>query len=59
MKVSQVYDILRTITAELLGEEVVVNEDLSNVVDIGKSIGVEAEPDIRHVDLVAAHALAS
>ncbi len=38
MKVSQVYDILRTITAELLGEEVVVNEDLSNVVDVGRAI---------------------
>lgn len=37
MKVSQVYDILNTITNELLGESVIVNEDLSNVVDIGKA----------------------
>lgn len=37
MKVSQVYDILNTITDELLGESVIVNEDLSNVVDIGKA----------------------
>ena len=37
MKVSQVYDILNTITGELLGESVIVNEDLSNVVDVGKA----------------------
>lgn len=37
MKVTQVYEILNTITEELLGESVVVNEDLSNVVDIGKA----------------------
>lgn len=35
MKVTQVYDILNTITRENLGESVVVNEDLSNVVEIG------------------------
>ena len=37
MKVSQVYDILNTITGELLGESIIVNEDLSNVVDVGKA----------------------
>ena len=37
MKVTQVYEILNTITEELLGESVIVNEDLSNVVDIGKA----------------------
>lgn len=37
MKVSQVYDILNTITEEMLGDSVVVQEDLSNVVDIGKA----------------------
>lgn len=37
MKVTQVYEILNTITSELLGESVIVNEDLSNVVDIGKA----------------------
>lgn len=37
MKVTQVYEILNTITNELLGESVVVNEDLSNVVDVGKA----------------------
>ncbi len=37
MQMTQVYDLLNTITGELLGEEVVVNEDLSNVVDIGRA----------------------
>lgn len=37
MKVTQVYEIMNSITNELLGESVVVNEDLSNIVDIGKS----------------------
>lgn len=37
MKMSQVYTILNTITHEILGDSVVVNEDLSNIVDIGKS----------------------
>ena len=37
MKVSQVYAILNTITSEMLGDSVVVNEDLSNVVDIGRA----------------------
>lgn len=37
MKVSQVYEILNTITSEMLGDNVVVNEDLSNVVDIGRA----------------------
>lgn len=37
MKVEQVYEILNTITSELLGDSIVVEEDLSNVVDIGKA----------------------
>lgn len=37
MKVTQVYEILNAITSEILGETAVVNEDLSNVVDIGKA----------------------
>lgn len=37
MKVEQVYNILNTITGEILGESVVVAEDLSNVVDIGRA----------------------
>lgn len=37
MKVEQVYNIVNTMTQEMLGESVVVNEDLSNIVDIGKA----------------------
>ena len=37
MKVTQVYELLNTITQELLGETIVVNEDLSNVVDVGRA----------------------
>lgn len=37
MKVEQVYDIVNTMTKEILGEETVVNEDLSNIIDIGKA----------------------
>lgn len=37
MKITQVYDLLNTITSEILGDSIVVAEDLSNVVDIGKA----------------------
>ena len=37
MKVTQVYEILNTITSEILGDSIVVAEDLSNVVDVGKA----------------------
>lgn len=37
MKVTQVYEILNTITQEMLGESIIVAEDLSNVVDVGKA----------------------
>ena len=38
MKVTQLYMLINNVTKEILGETAVVNEDLSNVVDIGKSI---------------------
>lgn len=38
MTVEQVYQLVNTITQETIGESAVVAEDLSNVVDIGKSI---------------------
>lgn len=38
MKVTQVKELLTTITAEILGKSVVVNEDLSNVVEVGEQI---------------------
>lgn len=37
MKMNQVYEILNTVTAEILGDSVVVAEDLSNIVDVGKA----------------------
>ena len=37
MLVSQIYGILNTITNEILGESAIVNEDLSNIVDIGRA----------------------
>lgn len=38
MQVTQLYTLINNVTKEILGETAVVNEDLSNVVDIGKSI---------------------
>lgn len=37
MKMTQVYEILNTITNEILGDSIIVNEDLSNIVDIGRA----------------------
>lgn len=38
MKVEQIYSILNDITTEILGDQVVVNEDLTNVVDVGTEL---------------------
>ena len=38
MKVNQIYELMNSVTGEVLGEEAVVNEDLSNVVDIGTAL---------------------
>lgn len=38
MKVPQLYTLINDVTKEVLGETAVVNEDLSNVVDIGKAV---------------------
>ena len=38
MKVNQIYELMNSVTKEVLGEETVVNEDLSNVVDIGTAL---------------------
>ena len=35
MKMTQVYEILNTITGEIMGDSIIVNEDLSNIVDVG------------------------
>lgn len=39
MKVNQIYEIMNSVTSEVLGESaIVVAEDLSNIVDVGKEI---------------------
>lgn len=38
MKMTQIYEIMNNTMGEILGENTVVNEDLSNVVDLGKEI---------------------
>lgn len=38
MEVQQIYELTNTIAKETLGESAVVNEDLSNVVDIGEQV---------------------
>lgn len=38
MEVTQIYSIVNSITQEILGDSAVVNEDLSNIVDIGGEI---------------------
>lgn len=45
MTVAQIYDIINPITKEIIGETAVVNEDLSNIVDIGKEIFDATEVD--------------
>ena len=37
MKMTQVYELVNTITQEILGDSIIVNEDLSNIVDIGRA----------------------
>lgn len=37
MKVEQIYELMNTVTEELLGDSIVVEEDLSNIVDLGKA----------------------
>lgn len=38
MEVKQIYDIMNTVTGEVLGKSDLVAEDLSNIVDVGKEI---------------------
>ena len=38
MKVKQLHELVNSVTQEVLGDSAVVNEDLTNVVDIGKEI---------------------
>ena len=38
MKVSQIYELMNSVTSEILGDSALVKEDLSNVVDLGVQI---------------------
>lgn len=38
MKVQQVYELVNTTVQEIMGESVIVQEDLSNIVDVGREI---------------------
>lgn len=38
MKVSQIHEIINTVTKEVLGQENILNEDLANVVDVGTAV---------------------
>lgn len=38
MRIEQVYEIMNEVTHEILGEKIMVEKDLSNIVDIGKEI---------------------
>ena len=38
MKVEQVYQLVNTTVSEIMGESVIVQEDLSNIVDVGREI---------------------
>ena len=38
MQVQQIYDLINDVTAQYLGESVILAEDLSNIVDVGKAV---------------------
>lgn len=45
MNVNQIYALMNNVTSEILGKTEIVNEDLSNVVDLGKEIFDNASVD--------------
>lgn len=45
MKVEQIYEIMNDVTGEILGESAVLEEDLSNIVDIGTQILNQSDVD--------------
>lgn len=54
MEVKQIYEILNTITGEILGQTDLVQEDLSNIVDVGKEI-INAEKVDSYVNKLVHH----
>src|SRR5699024_1477901 len=45
MKVTQIYDIVNSATSQIVGEEMLLQEELSNIVDIGKEVIGKGEVD--------------
>lgn len=45
MTVQQIYTLMNTVTSEIIGKSVVVKEDLSNVVDVGKELFSNTDVD--------------
>lgn len=45
MTVQQIYTLMNTVTSEIIGKSNVVNEDLSNVVDVGKELFSNTDVD--------------
>lgn len=45
MTVNQIYTLMNTVTSEIIGKSVVLNEDLSNVVDVGKEVFSNTDVD--------------
>lgn len=45
MTVNQIYTLMNTVTTEILGKSDIVNEDLSNVVDVGKELFSNTDVD--------------
>lgn len=54
MKITQLQDLVNTVSTEVLGKEAVVNEDLSNVTDIGKQI-IDADQIDNYVKKLVDH----
>ena len=54
MKVTQIHELLNTITNEVLGTEDLVTEDLTNLVDVGKEI-VNADKVDKYVNKLVHH----
>ena len=54
MEVKQIYDLLNSVTSEILGNETLIQEDLSNIVDVGKTI-IDSEKVDNYVQKLVHH----
>lgn len=54
MEVTQIHELLNTVTKEVLGTEELVQEDLSNIIDVGKEI-VDADKVDNYVQKLVHH----